>query len=230
MIGNRRPSLKVTPVTKVTLESNAFSGPVRAASAIPSSRERPINASHYVHRVAYDSPRLSHGPLVKTWTGNNLTKVFVLAAWVHFSGHAPAFAGKDGAPLDDFIWDSRIRRSEAFRGTRRTPETWLAAASDRAVPDLLRADDHAHRGAGADDRIAADADSRALRRQRAIVCPEDEGPGGSGAIGFEPGPGCTSPVCPEAVSSELFVPDSFSPEPVDPGSSKAGPVFPGGTS
>src|SRR5579862_2456484 len=104
-------------------------------------------------------------PNAKTTAINDLKRVSPLAAWVHFLRHLAEFWGKDGAPLDDFIRDSRIRRSEEFRSPRcTTPEAWLAAASDCSLHDFLWADDHAHRGAGTNDRIPTRSDSGAFRR------------------------------------------------------------------
>lgn len=75
--------------------------------------------------------------------------------------------------LDYVIRNCRSRQDTSF-GDRagaceEDQKQRMAASVDRPVPDLLRPDDHADRGAGQDNRVAARIDSRVIPRQHRTV-------------------------------------------------------------
>lgn len=68
--------------------------------------------------------------------------------------------------FDDIIRNSRIGRDQggSYHSYNCEKEARLAAVADDSVHDLVWIDDHAHRGAGQNNRIAASTDPRFVPR------------------------------------------------------------------
>lgn len=145
---------------------------------------------------------------------NHLNEIRSLAGGMQFF-RVPAPPGRRiGVPLDNVIRERWRTRRTSDRRTSCAQAARMAAPAHGSVPDLLRHYDHADRGAGGNDRIAARAHSRTVQGQRRIVCRSKV------RAGRRPG-----------FSREVSVSDNAKSfvDSVRSGSGKAGPVIPGST-
>ena len=134
---------------------------------------------------------------------------------------------KTGVHFDNAIRHRcRIQRAASGSCGCSQEEAWLATAADHPVHDLLWSDDHAHRRAGPDDRIAARVDSRTIPRQHRVIRRKAEGPRGRAC---RTGGHSTKPVVPDSVHPGSVDLDPVRPYSVNPGAKPPGPVIPGRT-
>jgi hypothetical protein len=242
ILGVRSRFGKVTSVTRAMREwvTPLHSLAPRAKSLTGNHHNRllrsclePIRLAHNVHRVAHRPPLRFSQSTANHLDINPLTTSSPLAPRMQFSRCLRA-RGKTGVSLDDFVRDrirtDPIRDSGACRSRdscgRCSQEARLVARSDRSLPDLLRPDDHAHRRARPDHRIAARPDPRTLPRQHRTLRRQAEGRPGERSNLFRPDPGSRDP---DHTDPDPVNPYPVNPYPVNPGSSQSDPVFPGRT-
>src|ERR1051326_9017870 len=200
---------------------------------------QPNLAAHYVHQIALGDYSSSPQEPTNSPGINSLAELFELACGVQFPVCLPTEANRSDT-LDD-LTRNRIclHRSDSCPGHGRSgpsKKARLVAGADGPVPDLLRADDHAHRGTRRDHRIAARPAARTLPRQRRVICLALQGDAGKDCGGrssprscnqvedsSDPGSSDPGSNRPDALNSD---PDD---DPVNPGSNQLHPVFPGGT-